>query len=457
MFIDFLLDVFEANRDNEALVWQGQVTTYVRLLELIDASRAQLAAGGIEPGMVVLLDADFSPVGVAMLLALVERGCIIVPITQTASPKEAQYRQIAEVEAVVRVDAADRVSTEVTGVEAQHELLRQLKDWAHPGLILFSSGATGEPKAVVHDFTRLLERYKQQRHQLRTLNFLLFDHIAGLNTLFYAIANASCVVTVQDRSPDAVCAAIEKYRVQLLPTSPTFLNLLLLSEAYKRHDLSSLELVTYGTEVMPESTLARFRALFPDVNVLQQYGTSETGVPRTKSRSADSVWVKMGGHGFGVRVVDGLLELKSPYAMLGYLNAPSPFTEDGWFMTGDAVEVDGEYMRILGRTSDMINVGGEKVYPAEVESVLLLMDGVEDATVTGERNPITGRIVKATVRLSTGESTGEFRRRMREFCKDKLQPYQIPQKIEIVDAEMYSERFKKLRRLVGEQEESEEA
>src|SRR5690606_2701113 len=149
----------------------------------------------------------------------------------TASPKEAQYRQIAEVEAVVRVDAADRVSTEVTGVEAQHELLRQLKDWAHPGLILFSSGATGEPKAVVHDFTRLLERYKQQRHQLRTLNFLLFDHIAGLNTLFYAIANASCVVTVQDRSPDAVCAAIEKYRVQLLPTSPTFLNLLLLSEA----------------------------------------------------------------------------------------------------------------------------------------------------------------------------------------------------------------------------------
>lgn len=450
MFIDFLLDVFEEHRQDDALVWRGEASTYARLLALIHASGGELEQEGIEPGTVVLLDADFSPAGVAMLLALIERGCIIVPITRAASGKEAQYREIAEVEAIIRVDAADRVRYEFTGVEAQHALLRQLKEWGHPGLILFSSGATGEPKAVVHDFTRLLERYKQQRHTLRTLNFLLFDHIAGLNTLFYALANGSCVITVQDRSPDSVCATIEKHRVELLPTSPTFINLLLLSEAYRRYDLSSLQLVTYGTEVMPESTLRRFRALFPGVNLLQQYGTSETGVPRTKSKAPDSLWVKMGGEGFGIRVVDGLLEIKSPYAMLGYLNAPSPFTGDGWFMTGDAVEVDGEYMRILGRTSDIINVGGEKVYPAEVESTLLLMDGVEDVTVTGERNPIVGNIVKATVKLSTGESTGEFRRRMREFCQDRLQPFQIPQKIELAGESMHSERFKKLRRTVDE-------
>ena len=94
-------------------------------------------------------------------------------------------------------------------------------------------------------------------------------------------------------------------------------------------------------------------------------------------------------------MVDGLLEIKAQSAMLGYLNAPSPFTEDGWFITGDAVEVDGEYFRILGRQSEMINVGGEKVYPAEVESVLQLMDGVEEVMVNGEENAITGQIVRA--------------------------------------------------------------
>lgn len=457
MFIDFLLDGFRENAELDALVWHGQTVTYGELLKQVEMSSQRLDAENVSPGTIVLLDADFSPAGVAMLLALIERACIIVPITQTASAKEGHYRRIAEVETVIRVNDADDISIEEVGEGASHELLKQLKTSGHPGLILFSSGASGEPKAVVHDFTRLLERYKKNRNRMRTLNFLLFDHIAGLNTMFYALASGGTVVTVQDRAPDAVCEAIERHAVQLLPTSPTFINLLLLSEAYKRHDISSLELVTYGTEVMPESTLKRFRQLFPEINVLQQYGTSETGVPRTKSKSPDSLWVRMGGGGVDVRIVDGMLEIKSDYAMLGYLNAPNPFTEDGWFQTGDAVEVDGEYMRILGRTSEMINVGGEKVFPAEVESVLLLMDGVEDATVTGESNPITGNIVKATVNLTTGESTREFRKRMRQFCKDKLAPYQIPQKVEILDNAMYGERFKKLRRTVGEASDTSDA
>jgi len=243
-----------------------------------------------------------------------------------------------------------------------------------------------------------------------------------------------------------VCAAIEKHKAQLLPTSPTFIHLLLLSEAYKRYDLSTLELVTYGTEVMPESTLKRFHLLFPNVCLLQTYGLSEVGILRSQSKSSDSLWVKVGGEGFETRVVDGLLEIKAKSAMLGYLNAASPFTEDGWFNTGDAVEVDGEYLRILGRKSEMINVGGEKVYPAEVESVIQLMDGVLDVTISSEPNPITGHIVKARVKVSTGESLNDFRKRMRIFCKDKLPRFTIPQKVVLVDRETYGNRFKKMRR-----------
>jgi acyl-CoA synthetase (AMP-forming)/AMP-acid ligase II len=231
----------------------------------------------------------------------------------------------------------------------------------------------------------------------------------------------------------------------LLPTSPTFINLLLLSEAYKRYDLSSLQMVTYGTEVMPESTLNRFHELFPNVKLLQTYGLSEVGILRSKSKSSDSLWVKVGGEGFETRVRDGMLEIKAQSAMLGYLNALSPFTEDGWFMTGDAVEQEGEFIRILGRKSEIINVGGEKVYPAEVESVLQRMEGVEDVAVSGEKNPITGNIVKARVKLRNPESPQEFRKRMHSFCAGKLARFKIPQKVVLVDTDFRGERFKKMR------------
>lgn len=71
--------------------------------------------------------------------------------------------------------------------------------------------------------------------------------------------------------------------------------------------------------------------------------------------------------------------------MLGYLNAPSPFTDDGWFITGDSVEVNGEYLKILGRKSELINVGGEKVYPQEVENIILELGNVREVTVYGEK------------------------------------------------------------------------
>jgi len=395
----------------------------------------------------VSLEADFSPTSIALLLALVEHGAIIVPLTPSVEAKKPEFRDIAQVEATISIASSDRAYLRKTGVAASHELFERLRIAGRPGLVLFSSGSTGTSKAAVHDFVPLLEKFKVPRHALRTLTFLLFDHIGGVNTLLYVLSNAGCVVTVPKRSPEVVCAAIERHRVQLLPTSPTFINLLLMSEAYKRHDLSSLEMVTYGTEVMPETTLERFHRLFPRVRLLQTYGLSEVGILRSQSRAADSLWVKVGGDGFETRVVDGMLQIRARSAMLGYLNAPSPFTSDGWLPTGDAVDVDGEYLRIRGRHSEIINVGGEKVYPAEVESVLQSMEGVKDVTVGSEPNPITGQIVTARVKLATGESLPEFRKRMRLFCRDKLPLFKIPQKVVLVDEAMHGERFKKMRRV----------
>jgi long-chain acyl-CoA synthetase len=443
--IDFLLDIFEANRARDAIVWRDRVYSYRRLAAAVRDWTARLQASEVEPGTVVSVDADFSPNAISLMLALIAHRCIVVPLAASVAANKPEFEEIAEVEAAVRITADDEVEIAPTGRMARHELLTQLKTAGRPGLVLFSSGSTGTCKAALHDFVPLLEKFKVPRRQLRTLCFLLFDHIGGVNTLLYTLSNAGCVVTVAARQPEVVCQAIERWRVQLLPTSPTFLNLLLLSEAHRRYDLSSLSLVTYGTEVMLDSTLRKVREALPGVELVQTYGLSELGILRSKSRSSDSLWMKVGGEGFQTRVVDGLLEIKARSAMLGYLNAPSPFTEDGWFMTGDAVEVDGEYIRVLGRRSESINVGGEKVYPAEVESTLQAMDGVQEVAVSGERNAITGAVVKARVRLETGETAAEFRTRMREFCAGRLSRFKIPQKVVLVGDELRNERFKKIR------------
>ena len=174
-----------------------------------------------------------------------------------------------------------------TGRAAHHDLYQILRSRHHPGLVLFSSGSTGKSKRAVHDLLSVLKKFQTPRPALRTAAFLLFDHIGGINTVLHTLANGGYLVALTDRTPDAVLQNIAHHEIELLPTSPTFLNLVLLSEAHKRHDLSSLKLVTYGTEPMMESTLKRLNQVLPTVEFRQTYGLSELGIMRTKSKSSD--------------------------------------------------------------------------------------------------------------------------------------------------------------------------
>ncbi len=440
-FLDFLKPLFDQFRDADALVWRDRAYSYGWLQERV----AQLRQVGVRPGTVVALEADFSPNAVALFLALLDERCVLVPLTSTVAGKRDELKTLAQVQYSITLDASDELHLSSHAACASHPFYDQLRSLGHPGLVLFSSGSTGQCKAAVHDLVRLLEKYRTRRHRRRTLSFLLYDHIGGVNTMFYTLANGGCLVTVQERSPDAVLRAVQDHRVELLPTSPTFLNLILLSEAYTRYDLSSLRTITYGTEPMPESTLQRFHALFPQVQLTQTYGLSEVGILRSQSKSSDSLWVRLGGEGFETRVVDGILQIKAQSAMLGYLNAPSPFTDDGWLVTGDAVLEEGEYLKILGRKSELINVGGQKVFPAEVESVIHELDNVAEVTVYGEPNPITGQIVCARVTLCRPEPEKEFARRLKWFCRQHLEPFKVPVKTKLVDAPQHGNRFKRLR------------
>ena len=449
--IEFLLEVFKENKNDDAIVWRAQTYSYYWLHQRVLEWQNDLTKNNVAQGTVVILEADFSPNAVALFLALIEHNCILVPLTQSVESKKAEFTEIVQGEMRISIAEDDSVIFDQLPHQvssppgATHELYSILRDRQHPGLILFSSGSTGKSKAALHDLTGMLEKFKVRRNKQRTITFLLYDHIGGVNTMLYTLSNGGCIITVQERSPEKVLEAVEKYQVELLPTSPTFINMMLFSEAYKHHDLSSLKTITYGTEPMPESTLKRFHELFPAITLQQTYGLSEVGILRSKSKSSDSLWVKLGGEGFETRIVDGILQIKAESAMLGYLNAPSPFSEDGWFITGDEVERDGEYFRIQGRRSELINVGGEKVYPAEVESLIQQIDNVADVTVYGEKNPITGNIVCANIRLLAPEDSKAAVLRIKKYCRERMPTFKIPVKVNIVNDEMHSERFKKIR------------
>jgi long-chain acyl-CoA synthetase len=437
--------VVAANLEREAIVWRGRSFGYQWLEENWRLWNSRLESAELGPQAVVVLEADFSPAAIAAFLALVERGCVVVPLLRSTRGDRDRIYRIAQAEHRLRIDETEAWDLEALAGEPNHPHYQTLRERRHPGLVLFSSGTSGEPKAAVHDLVPLLAKYRTRRPAWRTVTFLLFDHIGGINTILHTLSNGATLITVEERTPDAVCAAIEQAKAEVLPASPTFLRLLLLSATQDRFDLSSVRVVNYGTEPMSESTLKRLQEAFPRARLLQSYGLAEVGILRSQSKGNDSIWLKLGGEGIETRVVDGILQIKSPSTMLGYLNAPSPFTDDGWFITGDAVEVEGDYLRILGRRSEMINVGGEKVYPSEVEEVIESMDNVAAATVYGQPNPLMGSIVCAKVALVEPEYEDKFAIRLKRYCRERLPSYQVPVKVEVVGREMIGERFKKLR------------
>lgn len=429
----------------DAIVHNGHTLSYAGLLDLIARWRDHLGRNNIRPGQVVVVEAVNSVEACAALLALVDRGAIAVPLTPATAAKRAEFHDVAQVETVITIGPHGEPSCRRTGRNANHELYQRLRRMNTPGLVLFSSGTTGRSKASVLDFGKILANYRPARRPRRTLGFLNLDHIGGINTLLHTLGRGGALVTLAERTPDSVGAAIAAHRIEILPTTPTFLNMLLISGAYARHDLSTLELVTYGTEPMPLGVLRRLNDELPGIRFKQTYGLSELGILSTKSRGNDSLWVKLGGEGFDYRVRDGVLWIRSDMAMLGYLNAPAPFDDEGYFNTQDAVETDGDYVRILGRQSEIINVGGEKVYPGEVENVLLELPFVADATVSGRPNHITGQVVTAKVKLTEPVDPREVTSRVRTYCGRRLEPYKVPMLIEVSDGDQHSDRFKKIR------------
>lgn len=442
MLMEFIFKQFIENSEKEAVIFNDQIYSYKYIITRYEYWLSYIDQN-IGKNKVVAIQSEYNPESITLLLALIERRNIIVPFSLNNKNIEEKLKT-AEVRYFFKFTNDNYILKELD-YQMNHNFIDVLVKRNNPGIIIFSSGSTGVPKAALHDFTFLLNKFKVKRKTLRTINFLLFDHWGGLNTLFYILSNAGVIAIPRERTPEYICKFIQKYRIELLPTTPTFLNLLLLNQSFIKYDLSSLKMITYGTEPMYESTLKAIHRTLPNVEFKQTYGLTELGVFRTKSKSSDSLWLKVGGEDYQTKIKDGILFVKAKTSIIGYLNADSPFDDEGWYNTGDRVEVDGEWIRFLGRESDIINVGGQKVFPAEVESVLLQIPQIKDCAVYGEKNAIMGNIVAADIVVKEKIDNFQIKTIVRQFCNNKLDNYKIPIRINIVEKTSIGERFKKIR------------
>ncbi|HET9642036.1 MAG TPA: AMP-binding protein [Burkholderiaceae bacterium] len=338
--------------------------SYRDLCLAVECQRERLRAAGVVTGETVFLQGGYSFDGIAMLLALYLNANIVAMNTSGNACEIDDKLRTAQ--AGFFADLRDGTLRDLrapSGAAEALPLVERLREQGLAGLILFSSGTTGRPKAMLHDLSRLVESYLGRRpRQINMLLFLLFDHIGGINTVLNVLAIGGTATIPPQNTPEHVADMVERFKVNVLPTSPTFLNLLLLSGALDRHEMASLRLVTYGTEPMPAGLLARLRERLPRVRLVQTFGTSETGIISTAAMASDNLYMKFDDPAIEHKVVDGELWLRSKRRILGYLNHTSDaLTDDGWFITGDAVEEqeDGS-IRILGRRKEVINVGGEK-------------------------------------------------------------------------------------------------
>lgn len=431
-------------------VWidaKGTVTwgEFARMIERVQSECDHVR---LVPGQVVVTPGEATLDALAWLFGAAQAGAVVAPLRRE---RMGELTRWADTFALTWRIQQGRLFRDERGVRSPRAaaLWRELEQRGHPGLILATGGTTGRPKLVLHDLDALLRTVRVAAvPPCRLMPLLRFDHIGGLDTAWRALgAGHTLVAPPGELTPEAVAAQVAGQRVEILPATPSFLNLLLLAGLEREHDLASLRIIPYGAEPMPEQLLARLRRAFPRVEFVPRFGTSETGALPVRG-SGEGMELRNRGGEFEWKVVEGELWVRSPARALGYLTeTPGGFEADGWFRTGDMAEIlPNGAVRVLGRREEWINVGGEKVLPGEVEDVLLAHPEVADCRVMARANPVLGQVVAAEVVWRGSERDAlAVKRVLNAFASKGLARHKLPVSVALVSAIAATGNFKKTR------------
>ncbi|WP_107947371.1 class I adenylate-forming enzyme family protein [Lysinibacillus parviboronicapiens] len=358
-----------------------------------------------------VLDGDFSD------KEIIELGINVNALTLTTKLKERFFFQ--KIEAV----------------------MRRIKDIENWQLTLYTSGTTGRPKKMSHSFHTLTRNVKLHRKFDNDVWAFAYNptHMAGLQVFFQAFLNQNTLIYVFGESMKRASELIEDYEVTNISATATFYRNVL--PYLQGNTYSLVKRVTFGGEKFDLFLENKLKGVFPNAKMINIYASTEAGSLFTAQsdtfeiREEHQQWVK----------ITTQKELCIHRSLLGH--SASLSLDDEWFHTGDLVEMDDEtHFKFLSRQSDMINVGGYKVNPLEVESLLVQVPGVIDIVVKSKKNSVTGELLVADVIKSDDIDEKELKKEIKQFATTHLQEWKVPRIIKFVDELPSTRTGKKVRR-----------
>ncbi|QDS96965.1 ANL family adenylate-forming protein [Adhaeretor mobilis] len=308
---------------------------------------------------------------------------------------------------------------------------------------LATSGTTGEPKWVAHSLASLTRSLKVDSSKGATVRWgLLYDpcRFAGLQVVLQALLGGSSLVIPSDRTNFIqTVSEFQSHRVNALSTTPSYWRKLLMAGIAENLDL---RLVTLGGEIADATLLVALQEAFPQARVTHIYASTEAGVGFAVSDGQagfPAEFLDRPAQGVELKVDErGQLLVRSQETPASYADGTSITDRQGWVPTGDLVEKRGDRYCFLGRTNRVINVGGDKVHPKEIEDVALSVPGVALAHVRAKSNAIVGQVPELFVEPSSDVATDDadrtaLRETVLERCRAELPRVKWPAKVTIVD------------------------
>lgn len=464
-----------------ALIFKEQTVTFAELEAHVARFAGILQDAGIGPGDRVAFQLPNGPQAVYCYLACFCAGAVGVPLDMMLKSDEVRSclehsgaklfitrpRRSADPQQL-RTDLPGLARVLTVGTESGDENdMDALFDAARPAytpvtvqpddpaLIMYTSGTTGRPKGILLNVRHLNGSPEAMKHFVDLtdgdvkLAAIPFSHIGGFIYIQNCIHFGITLVIMDRFQPFEFLANVERYRVTCFHIVPPMYNALLTLKEIERFDLSSLRwVVVFGAPSSPD-ILERFHRYIPNAKLLNGWGMTETTPPNTVT-PLDSDNIRSVGKpapNCRIRIVDelggecpagtiGEIVISGWVVMAGYYKDPEEtqrVMRDGWLYTGDLGRFDEEgFLYIVGRKKEMIKVAGQIVYAPEVEAALMKHPQVIEAAVIGVDDPLKGEAVRAFVVLD--QEAGLSADDVRDFCREHLANFKVPQQIVIKDS-----------------------
>lgn len=457
-----------------AVTWNDQSVTFAELDRQAGATAHALAGLGISRGDVIVTWAGTSLRHIAVFAAAAKAGAVFAPLNPAFTPVEAagaldylQPRLIitdaAHLEPAMALSAAP-VALMGTGVrvprEADLDLLAATASSLPPAsavheddvhAVFLTSGSTGRPKgvALTHRVSWLRgtgARARSGRPPGLTGQrgpggvvwpFPLF-HWAGWHAITSGWLNRD-PVHLSPPDPDLLLSRVQAYSAVEIYCIPAIWERIL-SLAPSAYDASSLRFVESGTSAVSADLLGRLADRFPGAELSVQYGSTEAGgVCRAAGPELHAHPGSVGRVQPGYRTrlsPEGILQVNGPMLMSGYYRLPEETTLvmcDGWYNTGDLVDVDDGVITVVGRSAETIRTGGEFVSPSEIESVLASYPGVSEAAAIGIPDPDWGETICAVVVMKERVPVPSLDD-LRRHAASRLAPFKHPRRVVAVES-----------------------